>query len=373
MCECATHPLVAILSVGFLLASAPACAADAAKPMRVGAKVVKRVLAMAETPARVVVLDHPADWALLEGEKYTGENAREYFFTLEAKAQVEPPRVEVRWPGVDVERVLGAAGQVEKVEGGVRFRIHSGLAPTGVRTGFWVGRNVHMVIQHNWDARRAGPYRKGPWPAKAIQSQLNYLFAAREAAKAMGLADAADPGFIGDVRLYGFETNFPNGHVDHPPHFHIMLGWPGWLGTQATHFRLDADGLIDHNSWQMDDGKKLKSHTYSRGEVCPCRDREGKVGFELTVAGDGTGVIWRWPKSSDEYLLRAEPESGSAVNGVQVARRRAPDAMWEQVCLVRAEDAADRGEMRIVVRPVNGPEQVEVMRYDRDTGRLLPQ
>ena len=84
------------------------------------------------------------------------------------------------------------------------------------------GENVNLILFHNWIIRRAGKYRSGSWPANEIQAQLNYLLAAREVCFDMGLAEAPDPGFVGSVGLYGFETNFPHGHVDYPPHFHIV-------------------------------------------------------------------------------------------------------------------------------------------------------
>ena len=362
-------PVLGPMLLAVCLCAAPAHGAAKATT-RVGAKVVKQALGMAAPPPTVLVLDNPDRWTVMAGEKWTGENAHEFYFTLEAQGNAPPPRVEVRLPGTQVARVLGAVGKVEMFDGGARFATRPGRAPTGVRTSLKVGRNVHLCIFHNWEVRRAGPYRQGPYPHKAIQAQLNYLFAAREAAKAMGLATAADPGFVGDVRLYGFETNFPNGHVDHPPHFHIMLGWPGWLGTQVTHFRQDAEGVITHNHFQTDDGKKVTSRTYARGETCRLYDREGKLGFELTVEPDGKGVVWRWPAAKADYLLRANTRTASPADGVEVCRRPSSDAPWYTLCWVHASDAADRGEMRIVVRPTHGDERVETIRYDPDTGSL---
>lgn len=360
----------AVLVVCAGWAAAAALAADGAGAARYGAKLVKADLAVPAARPEVAVTGQPERWRLLDGEALTGENPREYFFTLEGPADGGVPAVAVRWPGVKISRVLGAEGTVDLGDGVTRFAVRRGTVPTGVRTTLKTGRNVYLCVFHNWEVRRAGPYRQGPWPATAIQAQLNYLLAAREASKLMGLAEAEHPGFVGDIRLYGFETNFPNGHVDHPPHFHIMLGWPGWQGTQATHFRLDADGRILHNQMQVDyGGGKMESRTFAPGEVCRPLDRDGKVGFELTVLAEGQGVLWHWPAGNAASLLRAAP--GGPAEAVEVCAR-ADDGTWQPRLRVRAEDDAARGELRVLVTPGAGAATTETVRYDPDTGAHLP-
>jgi hypothetical protein len=249
-----------------------------------------------------------------------------------------------------VARVLGAAAEPEFFADGVRLRPREGTAPTGVRTA-WAEGIVHLCIFHNWEVRRAGPYRQGPWPAGAIQAQLNFLFAAREMCRAMGFDRTENPGFVGDIRLYGFETNFPNGHADYPPHFHIMLGWPGWLNTQVCHFRLSETGHIEVNEFMVDDGKKVTTRRYAPGEVCQLVDREGTVGLEMVVTEKGEGVIVRRSAGSEAYRLSPDSTTGSALTAVEVSRRRP--------------------EMRVSVRPRSGKEHLAVIRYDVDTGALL--
>ena len=74
---------------------------------RPGALIIKSSLGPAPEP-QVQVLTNPDKWKLVQDEGYTGGNAREFFFTLESKAGLLPPEVEVKWPGVEIERVLGA-------------------------------------------------------------------------------------------------------------------------------------------------------------------------------------------------------------------------------------------------------------------------
>ena len=346
-----------------------AAAASPAEGVRCGAKLVKADLEPVKTQPEVRVLEHADQWRLLRGEAWNGVNAREFYFTLQADSNLPPPTVEVRWQGVRIERVLGADGKAARSDDVLRFKMHNGRAPTSVKTSLSYGF-IHMAVFHNWEVRRAGNYRAGPWPADAIQAQLNFLFAAREMCRAMGYASNADPGFVGDIRLYGFETNVPNGHEDHPPHFHIMLAWPGWLNTQAGHFRLDTVGRILRNELQADDGKKVHRRDYGPGDVCPMRDRNGKVGFELIITEGGRGVIMRRAAGEPEYQLSPDAKTGSAATAVEVSRRQTTASVWEPLCRVRATDDAACGEMNITVRAVNGTEQKEAIRYDPDTGAI---
>ncbi|MCX6910271.1 MAG: hypothetical protein NTY01_19810 [Verrucomicrobia bacterium] len=357
---------LAISSIVLLTMTAPASAVEG---IRCGAKLVKADLEPAKTQPEVRVLENADQWRLLREEAWTGVNAHEFYFTLQADGNLPPPTVEVRWHGVRVERVLGADGKAEPISEGVRFKMRKGRAPTSVKTSLDYG-SVHMAVFHNWEVRRAGNYRAGTWPTDAIQAQLNFLFAAREMCRAMGCAAAADPGFVGDIRLYGFETNFPNGHEDHPPHFHIMLAWPSWLNTQAGHFRLDDAGRILRNELQADDGKKVHRHDYGPGDVCPMCDRNGKVGFELIITEGGRGVIMRRAAGEPEYQLSPDAKTTSPVTAVEVSRRQTTASAWEPLCRVRATDDAARGEMNITVRAADGVEQKETIRYDPDTGEI---
>lgn len=227
--------------------------------------------------------------------------------------------------------------------------------------------SVHMAIQHNWEVRRAGSYRDGAWPAKQIQAQLNYLFAAREMCRAMGFARSGDPGFRGDIRLYGFETNFPNGHVDHPPHFHIMLGWPGWEGTHAGHFRLDAEGLITRNEVTTGTGTRA----YERGEVCRMVDPDGKTGFELIAMPDGRGVIMRRAAGQPEYRIREDEREAGTVRAVTVGTRPTDAHAWSEISSVRVEDDPVAGILRITITEPSGKVKRETITYDADTGAII--
>ncbi|MFH1966103.1 MAG: hypothetical protein ABIJ42_11265, partial [Acidobacteriota bacterium] len=335
---------------------------------RVGALIIKASLGPAPEP-QVQVLTNPDKWKLVQDEGYTGRNAREFFFSLESNAGLPPPEVEVRWPGVEIERVLGADGKTTRTSEGVRFQLaQNDGAPVKTITSIDYGKNVNLILFHNWIIRRAGKYRSGSWPANEIQAQLNYLLAAREVCFDMRLAEAPDPGFVGSVGLYGFETNFPHGHVDHPPHFHILLVWPGWLSTQATHFRLDPEGSILHNEFHVNDGRNITSRVFERGETCPCEDREGHVGFQLTILEDGSGVIWNWPDRAD-YMMKADSVAGSAVDAVEVFKKVNGD--WERIRWVRVEYHVSLGLLKVHLSYADGKAGMEEIHFDPDTGKLF--
>ena len=339
--------------------------------VRYGAKIVRAELGLESAKPQVKILDGTGRWKVKEGEAFTGVNAHEFFFTVESETQgAPPPSVEVEWPGVKIARVLGAAGAVSNTAGGVAFKLSRGRAPTSVGTLLTFG-SIHMHLFHNWTVRRAGFYREGAWPANQIQAQLNFLFAAREMCRAMGFAESDDPGFRGDIRLYGFETNFPNGHADHPPHFHIMLGWPGWTGTQAGHFLLDETGRVLKNVLMSNNGQRTESIPYKPGEVAPMRDPDGKVGFEVMVLPGGNGVLMRRAEGQPEFRIRAEEGEAGALKRVVVDRRAPRSETWQTLCSVRAEDDAARGQMRVEVADAAGRVNREAYTYDVDTGALI--
>ena len=140
-----------------------------------------------------------------------------------------------------------------------------------------------MGIFHNVEGLQAGKYRGIPYPKNEIQAHLNYLFAAREMMREMGFTDSEDS-VKGTINLYGFETNFPNGHVDFPPHFHIMLMWNGWQDNHFCHYILNEKGRIIHNSAQvMENGITIREKTGIQplGSTMEFPDATGKIRFSV--------------------------------------------------------------------------------------------
>ncbi len=326
--------------------------------------------------------DNAADWRVVEGEAHVGVDATRFYFTVEAPgANVQAPRVEVVWPGVEVARVLGARdGKFEKTERGVSFELASRTAPTCVFTEVPFGA-VRLGVFHNREERRAGPYREGVYPEPQIKAQLNFMIGALEVCRELGWTETTTPGFVDHINLYGFETCYPNGHRDFPPHFHIMLGWDGWAGAHVAHYLLDAKGLIlKNNQWSLHEDVET---FYGRGETTPFPDKTGRVIFETTILPDGTGLVIRpiynaetdksqGVASRREFLIRAGRET--AVESVEVCARplsSAADAPWSLLCEATANDDSVAGKFRASIRYVDGGAREIAFDYDPDRGGQL--
>ncbi|MDO5581980.1 MAG: hypothetical protein Q4G69_12695 [Planctomycetia bacterium] len=339
---------------------------------RYAAKIVRKTLAPEGDPLTEPTLRFPDDktsWKIVKGDAFTGNNRHEYFFTIEADSQKLPaPKIELIWPGVEIAKVFGARGPFQKIPDGISFTPSGSRVPTHVGTSFQYGA-VRMQIMDNWFIRKTGPYRSRPWPANAIRAQINYLFAAREMCRAMGFTQSEDPGFNGYITLYGFETNYPNGHVDCPPHFHIMLAWKDWTGTNAGHFLLDEEGKILVNNLQRYVDGKFKGFPFKPGESAPFYDADGKVGFETEILPDGSGVIMRRDKKSPEYLIRAGKDS--AMKSIDLLSRKSADQPWTFISNTAADDNRDKAVLRIKTTSADGKINEEIYPYDIDTGKIL--
>ncbi|MEA3224314.1 MAG: hypothetical protein U9Q07_00050 [Planctomycetota bacterium] len=143
--------------------------------------------------------------------------------------------------------------------------------------------------------------------------------------------------------------------------------WPGWLSTQATHFRLDPEGSILHNEFHVNDGKNITSRVFERGETCSCEDRGGRVGFQLTILEDGNGVLWSWPDRAD-YMMKADSVAGSAVDAVEVFKKVNGD--WERIRWVRVEYHVSLGLLKVHLSYADRRAGMEEIHFDPDTGRL---
>lgn len=322
--------------------------------------------------------DKAADWRIVEGEAHVGVDATRFYFTVEASgANVAAPTVEIVWPGVEVARVLGARdGKFEKTERGVSFELASRTAPTCVFTEVPFGA-IRLGVFHNREERRAGPYRDGVYPEAQIKAQLNFMIGALEVCRELGWTETTSPGFVDHINIYGFETCYPNGHRDFPPHFHIMLGWDGWGGAHVAHYLLDDKGLIlKNNQWSMHEDVET---FYGRGETTPFPDKTGRVIFETTILPDGSGLVFRPTYNSEseqnqdvasrrEFLIRAGQES--AVKSVEIcARPLTPaDAPWTLLGEATAEDDAISGQFRASIRRPDGTTRKIGFDYDPARG-----
>ena len=307
-------------------------------------------------------------WRLLTGDAYSGFDSHRFFFTVEApKANLPAPKVKVKWEGVKIARVLGAKEAFESTDDGVIFTLNSPKAPTGSFTEVSIGA-VKLGVFHNWNVRVVGPYRDDPYPETQVKAQLNYMLAALEVCRAYGWTESAAPDFVDHINLYGFETNFPNGHRDYPPHFHIMLAWDGWKAANVGHYLLDADGnIIKNNFWSLhEDVEKF----HQRDKITPYVDKTDRVVFETKILPDGSGLIFSKLGASDEFLMRAG-EKGAADSVEVVSRASNSNGDWKKVCDVKASDDAEHGFFVSTATYPDGTVQKVEFRYDPDTGAKL--
>ncbi|MDO4557447.1 MAG: hypothetical protein Q4C47_00575 [Planctomycetia bacterium] len=335
-----------------------------AETTRWSAKITRKVWSETTTP----IVRSPDGWRLCEDEKLTGLNRREYYFTLEADGKDQPaPIVQVLWPHVEIAQVYGG-DQVRRITDGVEFRPTTHTPPTAFWTPLPPFGAVNMVIFHNVEGLQAGPYRDLAWPGNQIAAHLNYLFAAREMMRLAGFTESEET-IDANINLYGFETNYPNGHRDFPPHFHIMTMWDDWREIQATHFILAEDGTITRNDhYVVRNGVEIheESVVHHPGEEIPLTDRSGSVSFTLRILPDGTGVEMKIPGEQKEYRILSE----NAVESVTCEERANASSPWKRKTVSRVTDDPERGVLTVVTEESGSP-RTETWRYVPDTGALI--
>ncbi|MDO5308990.1 MAG: hypothetical protein Q4G03_05800 [Planctomycetia bacterium] len=304
--------------------------------------------------------DQAQGWELLRDERYTGVDAHRFYFTLRApKDKLPPPTVDVRWENVEVARVLGVKNGFEKINGGVRFTLSSNLPPTGSFTEKALGA-VRLGVFHNWYVRKSGPYRDEVYPENQIKAQLNYMMATVEVCRAFGWIDTDKPDFIDHINVYGFETHYPNGHRDYPPHFHIMLAWDGWKAAQVGHYLLDAEGkIIKNNFWSLHEDIET---IYQREETTPYFDKSDALIFETTILPDGSGLVITRSATKQSYLICQGDKD--AMTSVVVKKRNGDE--WETICEVTANDDVEHGLFKSVATYVDSSERIVEFQYDPD-------
>ena len=87
--------------------------------------------------------------------------------------------------------------------------------------------SLELALHHHVEGAQHGPYGGRPLPLAKIRASDNWRAACRELFHLAGLADPKATGGA-SIKLYGFDSNFPNRHVDYPEHFHVMLEWDNW-------------------------------------------------------------------------------------------------------------------------------------------------
>jgi outer membrane protein assembly factor BamB len=373
--------------VSLALCLAVAWAATSAEALAAGGgtvitfKLVKQAAGMARTTPEVRLLTAGEQWTVHRGVSWCGENLWEIFFTVETQDAKTPlPQVAVTAPGIVPVRAIVGKTDVPFTRAGdtTTFTLARDTSNAMLLNQSFPdsegGRPVG--IYHNWMMRQDGSFRGRPAPQVEVRAVLNYLFAAREAMKLIKAAGFdAEKAFHGEISLLGFEVACGRGHVDFPPHVHIMLYVPGYVGGEVPHFYMDAAGRIVSNSFGILGDptgrfperraiiaeKQKRGGVYGPGKPCRMYDLENRLGIELTITPDGGLLL---TQGGHTYLLIGDTHGpGEAVLVKQGDRA---------LVRVRVDDDAVRGETRAVIEYLRDGHVTRTLRqsqrYDPFTG-----
>lgn len=322
-------------------------------------KVVKQTAGMASQPPEVRLLSAADQWKIRRERSWSGENDREVFFTLEeVRSKAELPRVAVEAKGVAPLRVIVGKQDVPFAREGdaTTFTLvrdsRNAMLLAQVLTDPEGGRPIH--VYHNWLIRQDGQYHGKPVPEVEVKAVLNYLVAAREALKLAGKT-CCPKGmlFRGDITLMSFEVACARSHNDYPPHVHIMLWVPGYVGGEVPHFYMDAAGKMVRNSFAIlgDEAAKFPERAailaekrkrigdYGPGKPCGLYDLEGRLALELTMTPEG-GLLLAQGAGAPYLLIGDVKGPGEAVLVKQGDKA---------LIRVRVVDDAQQGEMAVTV------------------------
>lgn len=344
---------------------------------RYGARVYRKTRGMMGGVPKLTV---PAPWKLVEGDEgVTGCDSRLYYFTIEAplSAGMDPPspEVELSWPGVEIDATAGTR-DVVKTADGLRFRPVAKSGGANYITMMTEG-SIVCAFHHHVEGAQHGPYAGKPLPWNEIKASDNWRAAARDAFKR---ADLATPETTdgAHVNLFGFDSNYPNHHVDHPTHFHIMLEWNHFVENNVGHYVLDPEGKIMRNDFLV--CGKVPGYDRSGYRLHKCGEKtdyngpSGKTVFTVEMLADGTGIILTKPGCAKAWLMKSEKpaeyvmlyEGLTGMTGVSPVDA----AKWTELGRYHVVDDTEKGEYRIVKKLLDGSETTEVFRYDRNTAAL---
>ena len=213
---------------------------------------------------------------------------------------------------------------------------------------------VSCSVFHHREDWLGGPHAEHPFPTNEIVAVDNFNFALLEAMRRLGFnrKDALD----GKIWLGTFQSHFPNGHTDFPPHFHLIMTCRD--GQQVHHFYVrKSDGRITSDCYQ-DMSKVIdvwdRAVEFRPGDTFPYFDGRGRVAFRVKMLEGGEGLeLW----TADE-TRRVRVQSPVPKDFVDVLL---PDGEgWKQVARVSVRDDVKAGVMQT-------PEGE--IRYDPETGK----
>jgi len=348
-----------------------ATAVPAADPVMLSVKMVKSRAGRCSAPPRMEFPD--GAWRVVDKPYHSGDNDWETYFEIETAA-ARPPESEVVMaaPGVKASRVIVGKTDVAFKQQGerIRFRLvddrSRGQEMRVVYQSPRGGYPIHFL--HNWKMRRAGKFAEIPYPEAQIAAVPNYLLAAQEVLRLMGMGPEDSKKFGGEIVLMGSEVAATRGHLDFPAHVHIMHyqfdARKQWISRLVPHLYMDEQARIVRSSYAVLAGRG-KSGELGQGDVCRFEDAGGRHILDLVISDKG--LVLRRP-DGEEYSLRPDPKRGAA-HAVYGFRGEEP------VCRVEARDDPAKGVFRYRLDSFKGGKAAarftDGHRYDPFTARRI--
>ena len=261
----------------------------------VGVKLLKAVRGEKAQPIQIRLPQACSTCSTMHGPFYEGQNVREVFFYL--KVPVDKPQianVRVNVGDLKVRAVVVEKSYLQFSRNGSEITFDLPVVPRERSSTLEVQTNLNwpgitVRIEHAFQDRRAGKYESGQWPVVERQAALNLEFGLREAIRALGLDREICKHGLGRIHLMGFDTNFPLGHEDFPPHIHMILRWPHFAGSQAPHFYLSSKGLLEGDIAVTIDGlPQIARTSFPQSTPVPAVDYLGETLYETVENVDGT-------------------------------------------------------------------------------------
>lgn len=364
--------------LAILLAVAPGAQTLAAEPIIISVKLVKKEPGPSTALPRLEFLAEQSAWRVMEQPYHSGENDWEIFFEIKTDvADVPLEDLAFVAPGVRAARVIVGKTDVPFTQAGdrIRFRLvddrargqHMETKYESLRGGY------PIFFRHNWEMRRAGKYAEDPYPEVELRAIKNYLLAAQEVLRAMeGMGPEPPKRFEGEIVLMDTEVAATRGHLDYPPHVHIMFyefagdggGELAWVRRLVPHFYMDRDGRINRNSYAVVVGPGASSEL-GLGDVMRFEDSLGNHVLDLIITAGG---LVMQDSGGASYSLRPDPEKGAA------------HAVWgyrdeEIICRAAVNDDAANGVLRLQLDLFENGRKIETVRdgyrYDPFTSNYL--
>ena len=333
----------------------------------VGVKLLKAVRGEKAQPIQIRLPQACSTCSTMHGPFYEGQNVREVFFYL--KVPVDKPQianVRVNVGDLKVRAVVVEKSYLQVRRNGNEITFDLPVVPRERSSTLEVQTNLNwpgitVRIEHAFQDRRAGKYESGQWPVVERQAALNLEFGLREAIRALGLDREICKHGLGRIHLMGFDTNFPLGHEDFPPHIHMILRWPHFAGSQAPHFYLSSKGLLEGDIAVTIDGlPQIARTSFPQSTPVPAVDYLGETVYETIENVDGTLTLQR-PGTGECTLLPLKAGDQGFASGSKIT------CSTGQSFSATATDDTESGVLRV---SVDGKPS-EIYRYDPDTAVLL--